>query len=36
LGFFLAEVWASPYPGRLAANTGRIEFVSYGLAVHSL
>jgi hypothetical protein len=27
LGFFLTEVWASPYPGRLAANTGRIEFV---------
>ena len=27
LGFFLAEVWASPNPGRLAANTGRIEFV---------
>lgn len=27
LGFFLAEVWASPYPCRLATNTGRIEFV---------
>jgi hypothetical protein len=27
LGFFLAEVWASPNPGRLAAITGRIEFV---------
>jgi hypothetical protein len=27
LGFFLAEVWASPYPCGLAANTGRIEFV---------
>ena len=27
LDFFLAEVWASPFPCRLAANTGRIEFV---------
>ena len=27
VGFFLAEVWASPYPCRLATNTGRIEFV---------
>jgi hypothetical protein len=27
LGFFLTKVWASPYPCRLAANTGRIEFV---------
>ena len=27
LSFFLAEVRASPYPCRLAANTGRIEFV---------
>jgi hypothetical protein len=27
LSFFLAEVWASPHPGRLATNTGRIEFV---------
>src|SRR5271156_6633389 len=27
LDFLLAEVWASPYPCRLAANTGRIEFV---------
>src|ERR1700741_5601143 len=25
--FFLAEVRASPYPCRLATNTGRIEFV---------
>ena len=27
LGFFLAEVWASPNPGMLAAITGRIEVV---------
>src|SRR6267154_5820454 len=27
LSFFLAEVRASPYPCKLAANTGRIEFV---------
>jgi hypothetical protein len=27
LDFLLAEVWASPHPRRLAANTGRIEFV---------
>jgi len=27
LGFFLAEVWASPSASRLATNTGRNKFV---------